>query len=106
RGGISSRSRADPMTTVESLRWFYPELALTNAILAVILIDLVTTGRAGRRATEWPGTLALVGAGAALVLTLGLPFLGVQGLLAESPPTSLFAGMIVLDGFSLFFKVL
>jgi NADH-quinone oxidoreductase subunit N len=94
------------MGTVESLRWFLPELALAGAILAVILVDLVTTGRAGQRASQWPGTVALVGAAAALVLTLGLPPLGVEGLLVESVRTWLFDGMVVLDGFSLFFKVL
>src|SRR6185295_6966649 len=66
----------------------------------------LTTGRAGQRPSEWPGTIALVGAGAALVLTLGLPSIGVQGLLGDHPPTWLFDRMLVLDGFSLFFKVL
>ena len=49
------------MSTTESLAWFLPELALAGAILAVIFLDLATTGRAGRAASEWPGKVALVG---------------------------------------------
>ena len=64
------------MGTTASLAYFHPELALSVAILAVIFVDLAFTGRAGRRASEWPGNLALAGAGVALVLTLGLHPLG------------------------------
>src|SRR5437899_1403484 len=90
-----------PMTG--SLAFFLPELALSAAILAVVL---VTTGSAGRRAGELPGTVALIGAGAALVLTLGLPSLGVRGLLDDPTRAWLFSRMLVFDGFSVFFKVL
>src|SRR5919198_1186904 len=102
------------MGTTESLAYFLPELALSTAILAVVFVDLALTGRAGRRASEWPGNLALAGAGAALVLTLGVRPLGLPGLLDD--PTQpwlfnrthdwLFNRMIVLDPFSVFFKVL
>src|SRR3989475_3346727 len=94
------------MGTSESLAYFLPELALGTAVLAVIFADLALTGRAGRRASEWPGNLALVGAGAALVLTLGLRPLGVRGLLDDPTQAWLFNRMIVLDAFSVFFKVL
>src|SRR5437867_1614732 len=94
------------MGTTESLAYFHPELALSVAILAVIFVDLAFTGRAGRRASEWPGNLALIGAGAALVLTLGLPSLGVRGLLDDPTRAWLFSRMLVFDGFSVFFKVL
>ena len=93
-----------PMTG--SLAFFLPELALSAAILAVVLVDLATTGSAGRRASELPGTVALIGAGAALVLTLGLPSLGVRGLLDDPTRAWLFSRMLVFDGFSVFFKVL
>jgi NADH-quinone oxidoreductase subunit N len=93
------------MSTTESLAWFLPELALAGAILAVIFLDLATTGRAGRAASEWPGKLAFVGAGVALVCTVGLRWLPVRGLLGQ-PAAWLFNGMIVLDPFSVFFKVL
>ena len=94
------------MGTTESLAYFHPELALSVAILAVIFVDLAFTGRAGRRASEWPGNLALAGAGVALVLTLGLHPLGVRGLLDDPTQAWLFNRMIVLDAFSVFFKVL
>jgi NADH-quinone oxidoreductase subunit N len=85
------------MGTTESLRWFLPELVLSVAVLAVIFVDLASTGAAGRRTTTAPGILALAGAGVALALSLGL-----RGVAR----TELFDGMIVLDGFSVFFKVL
>jgi NADH-quinone oxidoreductase subunit N len=94
------------MGTTESLPYFLPELALTAAVLAVILFDLLSTGQAGRQAGTGPGRLALIGAGAALTLTLGLPSLGVRGLLDDPTRAWLFNGMIVHDGFSVFFKVL
>jgi NADH-quinone oxidoreductase subunit N len=99
------------MNTSESLAYFLPELALSAAVLAVIFADLALTGRAGRRASEWPGNLALLGAGTALVLTLGLRPLGIHGLLDDPTIHSanglwLFDHMIVLDAFSVFFKVL
>src|SRR5438309_2517519 len=94
------------MGTTESLAYFNPELALSVAILTVIFVDLALTGRADQRASEWPGNLALAGAGMALVLTLGLRPLGVRGLLDDPTPAWLFNRMIVLDAFSVFFKVL
>ena len=94
------------MGTTESLAYFLPELALSVAILAVIFVDLALTGRADRRASEWPGIVALAGAGVALVLTLGLRPLGVRGLLDDPTQAWLFNRMIVLDAFSVFFKVL
>ncbi|HJQ84876.1 MAG TPA: NADH-quinone oxidoreductase subunit N [Candidatus Binatia bacterium] len=94
------------MGTAESLRWFLPEIALTGAILAVVFLDLVTTGSAGRRAGTGPGRLALVGSGLALVLTVGVRSLGIEGLLGAAAPGWLFDRMIVLDAFSVFFKVL
>src|SRR5439155_5152644 len=105
RGGRPVRRRALTMGTTQSLAYFLPELALSVAILAVVFVDLALTGRAGRRASEWPGNLALAGAGAALVLTLGLRPL-VRGLLDDPTPAWLFNRMIVLDAFSVFFKVL
>src|SRR5881296_993468 len=94
------------MPTTGSLAYFLPELALSAAILAVVLVDLATTGSAGRRASELPGTVALVGAGLALVLTLGLPSLGLRGLVGQPTGSWLFNRMIVLDEFSVYFKVL
>ena len=94
------------MSTTDSLAYFLPELVLSAAILAVVLLDLISTGPAGRRASELPGSVALIGAGTALVLTLGLPSLGLRGLLDDPTRTWLFSRMLVFDGFSTFFKVL
>jgi len=94
------------MSTTDSLAYFLPELVLSAAILAVVLLDLISTGPAGRRASELPGSVALIGAGTALVLTLGLPSLGLRGLLEDPTRTWLFSRMLVFDGFSTFFKVL
>ena len=94
------------MGTVESLAYFHPELALTASVIAVIFLDLLVTGPAGRPASPWPGKLALIGAGAAVVLTLGLPSVGVRGLVQDPTQAWLFNRMIVLDGFAVFFKVL
>ncbi len=93
------------MSTTASLAKFLPELALTATLLVVLLVDLVRTPRGGR-AGEWPGTLALLGAAAAVALTLGLPTLGVPGLVGQAAPTWLFGRMLVLDAFTVFFKLL
>src|SRR5437867_8691820 len=90
----------------QSLAYFLPEVMLTGAILVVILLDLVVTGGGRRGLGEGAGRLALVGAGAALVLTLGLPSLGVRGLLADTTTAWLFGRMLVFDAFGVFFKVL
>jgi NADH-quinone oxidoreductase subunit N len=91
------------MGTVESLRWFAPELVLTIAVFAVIAVDLVR----GRRAGEWPGTVAFVAAVVALVVTLRLPGVtGPGGLLGGVPQSWLFGRMLVLDAFAVFFKLL
>jgi NADH-quinone oxidoreductase subunit N len=91
------------MGTVESLRWFAPELVLTVAVLAVIAVDLVR----GRTAGEWPGTVAFVAVVTALVVTLRLPGVtGPGGLLGGVPQSWLFGRMLVLDAFSVFFKLL
>jgi len=92
--------------TTESLRWFLPELALSAALLVLIVVDLAGGGRRDGRASEWPGSVAVLGAAAALLLTLGIPGLGVPGLLADPSPRWLFGRMVVLDPFSVFFKVL
>jgi NADH-quinone oxidoreductase subunit N len=95
------------MSSNASLAWFLPELALTVTILAVVFLDLALTGARRESPGTAPGRLALLGAGAALALTLGLPSLGVPGFLgAAGRQAWLFDRMLVLDGFSVFFKVL
>jgi NADH-quinone oxidoreductase subunit N len=82
------------MDATASLGYFGPELILTGAILVVIAVDLVTSGRRSIA----PALTALLGAGAALFAACAL--------LGEPARTWLFGRMIVLDGFSVFFKVL
>ena len=89
-----------------SLSYFLPELVLASGVLLVVFLDLAITGSRGGDATVWPGNLALGAAGLALVLTLGLSSVGVRGLVDDPTQAWLFNGMIVLDGFSTFFKVL
>jgi NADH-quinone oxidoreductase subunit N len=74
-----------------SLEFFYPEIALTGAIVLLTILDLFVTNKR---------TLAYVGLAAAVVS------LGYTVDLYGTPPALLFHQMVVLDNFSLFFKVL
>jgi len=49
--------RATPWVPPRASRTFRPELALAAAVIAVVLLDLLVTGPAGRPATTWPGKL-------------------------------------------------
>jgi NADH-quinone oxidoreductase subunit N len=76
-----------------SLRYFLPELAITATILLVVVAHV-----AGRnRRSSAPALLSLVGSGAALFFAWLTP--AGEGI-------GLFEGMVVLDGFAVFFKVL
>lgn len=75
----------------ESLRFFYPEAILSGTILLLVLWDLLFQSKK---------MLAYV-AGAGCLLSL-YATLGLYG----APPGWLFHQMIVLDNFSLFFKVI
>src|SRR5262249_59156668 len=61
-------------------------------------------GGGGGGGGEWSGTLVFVGTVAALVLTLG--GFGLAGLQQIGDGRWLFERMLVLDGFSVFFKLL
>jgi NADH-quinone oxidoreductase subunit N len=93
------------MGTLESLPLFLPELALAATLLALVAADLLTSRSPLGRRTDVAATLALVGGAVALVLTIGLPA-GVRGQAAGLVPTFLFDGMVALDAFAVFFKVL
>jgi NADH-quinone oxidoreductase subunit N len=93
------------MDTTQSLSWFLPELVLAGGVLVTILLDLALTA-GGRHAGVLPGRLALLTAGAALVLTIGAPAFGIHGVVRGAPDGWLFGRMLVLDGFANFFKVL
>lgn len=79
------------LKNIPSLSFFYPELILLGTILALVVLDLVVRQK---RMLAW---LSLAGSVATLVATIEL--YGVE-------PGWLFYRMIVLDNFSLFFKVL
>src|SRR5919109_1868531 len=73
-----------------SLNFFYPEMILTGTILLLIVLDLLVRSRRGL------ALVAIIGCVAALLATFDL-YSAQQGWL--------FHRMIVLDNFSLFFKV-
>ena len=79
----------------DSLRYFLPELAITATILLLIIVHVVGKNRRSPAAA----LLSLVGTGTAILFALMTP-----------PPAGggmgLFEGMVVLDGFAAFFKVL
>jgi NADH-quinone oxidoreductase subunit N len=76
---------------IASLRMFYPELLLTAATLAVVIIDLVSHNK------SWLGEIAL----AATALTLLL-----IGLEPVGGGAWLFNRMLVYDAFAIFFRAL
>ena len=78
------------LKNLASLTFFYPEIILSCTILLLIVLDLLV------RSQRALAVLALVGCVASLVATLDL-YSAQQGWL--------FHRMIILDGFSLFFKV-
>jgi NADH-quinone oxidoreductase subunit N len=74
----------------ESLSFFYPELILSSTILLLIVLDLLV------RSQRTLATLVVIGCVAALLATFDL-YSAQQGWL--------FHRMIILDNFSLFFKI-
>ena len=82
-----------PLSNLDSLTLFLPEFAVTGTILLLILFHVAS---ADRRSPAF-SLLALLGVGVSLVLAWMVP---------ADPGKSLFEGMIALDGFAAFFKVL
>ena len=78
------------LKNVASLSFFYPEFILSATILILIILDLLARQRRGL------AMVALVGCAAALIATLDL---------YSAQPGYLFHRMMILDNFSLFFKV-
>lgn len=78
------------LKNLASLNFFYPEIILSCTILLLIAVDLMV------RSQRALATLAIIGCGASLIATFDL--YGAQ-------PGWLFHRMIILDNFSLFFKV-
>ncbi len=78
------------LSNLDSLTYFYPEIILIGTILLLVLLDLVIKDKKNL------GLIALFGC----LLSLAAPW-----QLYGSPEGWLFQRMIVLDNFSLFFKV-
>ena len=78
------------LRNLSSLTYFYPELILAGTILALIVLDLIA------RSKRSLAYIALAGSSAALIATFDL---------YSAQPGWLFYRMMVLDNFSLFFKV-
>jgi NADH-quinone oxidoreductase subunit N len=78
------------LKNVGSLSFFYPELILSGTILLLIVIDLLMRNKRGL------AIIALAGSAAALIATFDLYW---------AEPGWLFHRMMILDKFSLFFKV-
>jgi NADH-quinone oxidoreductase subunit N len=82
------------MGNFESIRFFYPELILTILIIVIILVELVFR-KANKKALL--SVIAFFGLLVAFISVLDLYRFG---------ETVLFTGMIALDPFALFFKIL
>jgi NADH-quinone oxidoreductase subunit N len=79
------------LNNLESLSYFYPETILTGTILLLIVLDLLI------KSQKTIATIAMIGCAGALLATFDL-YSAQQGWL--------FQRMIILDRFSLFFKVI
>jgi NADH-quinone oxidoreductase subunit N len=79
------------LKNVASLSFFYPELILSGTILLLIALDLVVSAKRSL------ALIALAGSAASLIATFDL---------YSAQPGWLFHRMMILDNFSLFFKVI
>ncbi len=86
-----------PLSNIDSLLYFSPEILLVIFAVAVIILDLVVKNRESVAVAH----LALVGCLCTLAAVLFIHF-----SFGKEEPISLFLGMIQLDVFSTFFKVL
>ena len=81
-----------PLTNIQSIPYFIPELILVVFAVGAILLDLLNKGKN----TERVAYLALVGVAATLVAVIAV----------GSSEHRLFLGMIRIDSFAVFFKTL
>ena len=87
----------EPLKNIESLLHFTPEILLVVFAAAVIILDLLVKNRESQKVAY----LSLVGLGCTLVAILVT-----NSVLGTNESISLFLGMIRLDKFAVFFKVL
>ncbi|RMG56901.1 MAG: NADH-quinone oxidoreductase subunit N [Deltaproteobacteria bacterium] len=81
------------LDNVQSVKFFLPELILTGAILVLIVYHVVT----GKKKSLFAGYLTVVSVGAAMLIAGGIGSGGARDL---------FFGMVRIDEFSTFFKVI
>ena len=86
-----------PLSNIESLLYFSPELLIVIFAIAVIIVDLCVKNRESATVAY----LSLVGIGCVFVAVLLT-----HSQLGDKNAVSLFLGMIRLDTFSTFFKIL
>ena len=87
----------DVKGNIESLIYFTPEIVLVVFAAAVIILDLLVKNRESEKVAY----LSLIGLGCTLTAIIVTNY-----TLDTNEPVSLFLGMIRLDGFAVFFKVL
>ena len=81
-----------PLTNIDSIPYFIPEIILVVFAVLAILMDLVNRGKNAERVAY----VALVGVAVTLIAVIVL----------GSSERSLFLGMVRLDSFAMFFKIL
>src|SRR4051812_41291620 len=84
------------MDNVASLKYFTAELALIGGMLLIIVWDLLAKGRA-----KITGIVAI--SGVALTISAAV---GVNALLSEAAPVTLFYGLLAFDRYANLFRVL
>jgi len=87
----------ESLKNIESLAYFSPEILLVVFAAVVIITDLIVKNRE----SEIVAYISLVGLGCSLVAILIT-----NSFISNNAPISLFFGMIRLDGFAVFFKIL
>ena len=90
----------DSLKNIESLLYFIPEILLVVFAAAVIILDLIVKDRESDKVAY----LALVGLGCSLLAILITR--SNMAIIGTDEPINLFLGMIRLDEFAIFFKVL
>ena len=87
----------EPLKNIESLAYIIPEIVLVVFAVAVIIFDLFVKDNE----SDWVAYLSLIGIGCSLIAIFIT-----NSLVDINKPISLFLGMVRLDGFAIFFKIL
>ena len=87
----------DSLNNIKSLAYISPEIILVVFAAAVIIFDLFVKNRE----SDWVAYLSLIGLGCSLIAIFIT-----NSFVNTNEPISLFLGMIRLDGFAVFFKIL